>query len=79
MITRKYIYKKNKTIKKHNKCVVYEIPNEFKNITAVVNIKALKHNLDYLRKKSGTDVMPVLKANAYGHGIIKIAKICIIF
>ena len=74
MITRKYRYKKNKTIKKHNRCG--EIPNEFKNITAAVNIKALKHNLDYLRKKSGTDVMPVLKANAYGHGIIKIAKIC---
>jgi len=76
--------KKNK-IKKHNKTtkqqnnktnINNEIPNNFKNIKATISVKALKNNLDYLRKKSGTDVMPVLKANAYGHGIIEIAKIC---
>jgi alanine racemase len=68
----KKIYKsKNRTRRCDN-----EIPNDFKNITATVNIKALKNNLDYLKKKSCTEVMPVLKANAYGHGIIEIAKIC---
>jgi hypothetical protein len=36
----------------------------------------VKKNLEYLRKKSGLDVMPVLKANAYGHGIIEMSKIC---
>lgn len=63
---------KNKTAKKCNT----EIPSEFKNITASINVSALKRNLEYLKKKSGTDVMPVLKANAYGHGIVEIAKIC---
>lgn len=71
--TKKYISKKN-TTKKNTKCV-NEISDNFKNITAKISVKALKHNLDYLRKKSGADVMPVLKANAYGHGIIEIAKI----
>ena len=72
MSTQKYSkQRKNKTIK----CNA-EIPKDFKNITARVNIKAFKNNINYLRKKSGTDVMPVLKANAYGHGIIEVAKIC---
>lgn len=77
MPTKKRNYsKKNKTLKKHNKCV-NEMPNDFKNITATINIKAFKNNLQYLRKKAGgPDVMPVLKANAYGHGIIEFAKVC---
>jgi alanine racemase len=70
------IKKHNKTLKCVNKICVNEMPNDFKNITAVVSKKALKHNLEYLKKKSGCDVMPVLKANAYGHGMIEIAKIC---
>jgi len=53
-----------------------EIPDDFKNITASISIKALKNNLEYLRKKSGTDVMVCLKNNAYGHGIIQISKLC---
>lgn len=60
-----------KTIKKCSK-----IPAEFKNITAIVSTHAVKKNLQYLKRKSGTDVMPVLKANAYGHGIVEMAKIC---
>jgi alanine racemase len=70
--TKKKGYKNNKTLKKRSS----EIPEDFKNITAEISVKALKNNLDYLRHKSGTDVMPVLKANAYGHGIIEISKIC---
>ena len=69
---------KNKTKKRNHrfKCV-NEMPGDFKNITATIDTKAFKNNLEYLRKKSGgADVMPVLKANAYGHGIIEIAKIC---
>ena len=66
----------NKTLKKRTNQCVNEMKDNYKNITAVINVKALKHNLEYLRKKSGTEVMPVLKANAYGHGIIEVAKIC---
>jgi alanine racemase len=50
--------------------------NNFKNITAVVDTRALHANLTYLREKSQTDVMPVLKANAYGHGLVEIARLC---
>lgn len=37
---------------------------------------ALLHNLDYLKALSGAEyIIPVLKANAYGHGIESIAEI----
>jgi alanine racemase len=57
---------KNKTRKRNNKITT--------NIKGVISIHALKNNLNYLKKKAGTDVMPVLKANAYGHGINKMAQ-----
>ena len=72
----KHNKKHNKTLKRVNEICVNEMPNDFKNINAVVSKKVLKHNLNYLKKKSGCDVMPVLKANAYGHGMIEVAKIC---
>lgn len=59
-----------KTYKKIN-----YIPGVYKNITALINIDDIKHNIDFLRKKSGTDIMPILKADAYGHGIIEMGKI----
>jgi len=43
---------------------------------AEISISNLKHNLNKLRQFSGNaDIMPVLKADAYGHGIIEISKI----
>ncbi len=43
---------------------------------AEINLKALEHNIKILRKylKPGTKFAGVCKANAYGHGIIQIAK-----
>src|SRR3990167_5141775 len=43
-----------------------------------VDSKAILHNLKQLRAKAGDGVilMPVIKANAYGHGLINIAQIC---
>ena len=65
--------KKNKTLKiKHTN----EIPSEYKNIIGTIDINAFKHNINYLKKKAKTDVMPVLKANAYGHGIVEMSRIC---
>ena len=52
------------------------IPDESKEITAIIDSSAIKHNLAYLHQKTGTPIMPVLKANAYGHGITGVAKIC---
>ena len=46
-----------------------------KDINAIIDINAIRHNVEFLRKKAGTDIMPVLKADAYGHGFIEMAKI----
>lgn len=51
------------------------IPSEYKNIIATIDANAIRHNVDYLRKVAKTDIMPVLKSNAYGHGIIPVSKI----
>ena len=36
---------------------------------------ALLHNYRYLTEKSGLTIFPVLKSNAYGHGIVNVAKV----
>ena len=42
--------------------------------TAIIDTAALKHNLDVLRRASqGCRVMAVIKANAYGHGLVPVA------
>ncbi len=44
---------------------------------AIINKKNLIHNIQYVRNYVGDNVsiMPVVKANAYGHGVIEICKI----
>ena len=44
---------------------------------AIINKKNLIHNFSYIKKYVGDNVnlMPVVKANAYGHGVIEICKI----
>ena len=51
------------------------IPSSDKDINAEISIKSLKHNLRFFKNKCKTDIMPVLKANAYGHGAIGLSKI----
>ena len=42
---------------------------------ATINLKYLNHNLDYLKSISdGSELYPVIKANAYGHGLKRIAR-----
>jgi alanine racemase len=42
---------------------------------AIVNLAALRHNHRLARELSGSgQVMPVLKANAYGHGAVAVAR-----
>ena len=62
--------KKNKTIKTNH----YRHRSN-KDINAIIDINAIKHNVNFLKQKTGTDIMPVLKADAYGHGFIEMAKI----
>ena len=44
---------------------------------AIINKKHLEDNISYIKKYVGDNVkiMPVVKANAYGHGVIEICKV----
>lgn len=72
---RKNIHSKNRTIKKYKKSDVSYIPSGDKDIKAIININDINHNIQYLKKLSGTDIMAVLKADAYGHGLIEMARV----
>lgn len=44
-------------------------------MTATVDLAALRHNVRVLQARAdGTDLMGVVKANAYGHGAVPVAK-----
>ena len=66
--------KKNKNLR-NKTAKVYSIPSYDKDIVGIIDVNAIRKNINYLKKKSGTDLMPVLKADAYGHGAVEIAKI----
>jgi alanine racemase len=51
------------------------IPVCDKDIVADIDICAIKHNIEFLKKKTKTDLMPVLKADAYGHGMLQMASV----
>lgn len=40
-----------------------------------ISASSLLHNYHYLLKKSGKQIFPVLKSNAYGHGIVPVAQV----
>lgn len=42
--------------------------------TAIVDLAAVAHNVGVLRETSGTDVLAVVKADAYGHGAVPVAR-----
>jgi alanine racemase len=69
MKTKKNRRFRNKTSK------IYAIPSCDKDIVGVIDVNGIRNNIKYLKKKSGTDIMPVLKADAYGHGAVEMAKI----
>jgi len=41
---------------------------------ALVDLSAIKHNVQFLKERSGTNLLAVVKADAYGHGLIPVAK-----
>jgi len=41
---------------------------------ALVDLSAIKHNVELLKKEAGTDLLAVVKADAYGHGLVPVAK-----
>ncbi|KLO23175.1 alanine racemase [Marinitoga sp. 1197] len=40
-----------------------------------INIKKYIHNIELIKEKAKTSVIPVLKADAYGHGAVKLSKV----
>jgi len=65
---------KNRKIK-NKTCKISYIPASDKDIKAVIDVNVIRNNIKYLKQKSGTELMPVLKADAYGHGLIEMGKI----
>lgn len=47
----------------------------FDNTKLLINLDAIRHNIDAVRQRSGVKVMAIIKADAYGHGAIPIAKL----
>lgn len=41
---------------------------------AEINLSALKHNTRIAQQQSGRDILAVVKANAYGHGAVTVAR-----
>ena len=68
------IRKSRRKLRKSKKAHVNQIPSVYKNITAEININSLQRNISFFRKKTKTDIMPVIKADGYGHGLVDIAK-----
>ncbi len=45
-------------------------------LTAVIDLSALRHNLGVVRQHAGQSrVLAVVKANAYGHGVMRVARV----
>ncbi|RUO20032.1 alanine racemase [Aliidiomarina iranensis] len=43
---------------------------------ATINLQALRHNISVIRERAGgRRILGILKANAYGHGLIRIAQV----
>lgn len=40
---------------------------------AIVDLSAIKHNVELLKQKAGVDLLAVVKADAYGHGLVPVA------
>jgi len=44
-------------------------------VTAYIDLHALSHNLNEVKKKVGRrSIIPIVKANAYGHGLIEVSR-----
>ncbi len=47
----------------------------FDNTYVKINLDAIEANIDAIREKAGVDVMAIIKADAYGHGAIQVARL----
>jgi alanine racemase len=55
--------------------IYFNILREIRPTHAVIDLTAVDHNIQQIRKKvNGKKIMAIVKANAYGHGILEIAE-----
>ena len=47
----------------------------YDNTQVMIDLDAIVHNIDAVREKTGIPVMAVVKADAYGHGAIQVARL----
>ena len=47
----------------------------FDNTYVKIDLDAIEANIDAVRSRSGVDVMAVVKADAYGHGAVQVARL----
>ena len=47
----------------------------YDNTRGLIDLDAISHNIDAVRRKAGVSVMAVIKADAYGHGAVPIAHL----
>ena len=47
----------------------------FDNTCVRIDLDAIESNIDTIRKHTGVDVMAVVKADAYGHGAVQVARL----
>jgi len=43
-------------------------------LKVTVDLETIKRNYRFLQSKSGVEMMPVVKADAYGHGLVQVAR-----
>ena len=41
---------------------------------AIIDLSAIRANVTLLKARAGVDLMAVVKADAYGHGLVPVAK-----
>lgn len=50
---------------------------QFRPTKAVVDLSAIRSNVEELKRVSGTEVACVVKANGYGHGAVEVSRACL--
>ena len=48
---------------------------EFSNTYAKIDLDAIKENFAAIRQRANAPVMAVVKADAYGHGAVRVARV----
>jgi len=48
--------------------------DKFRPVWAEVNLGALKHNLKVVKGYTNSEIMPIVKADAYGHGAVEVVR-----